>query len=66
MTKLNEALTGPLGAWINGIMTVFMCFMLTKMYTRFEDMEKNLAKISTTIELHEYRLDIIDRTKPNQ
>lgn len=66
MTKVNGFITGPAGAWVNGIMTAFMVFMLTKMYTRFEDMEKNIAKITTTIEVHEYRLDIIDRTKPNQ
>jgi hypothetical protein len=66
MSTANKFITGPGGAWVNGIMTAFMVFMLTKMYARFEDMEKNLNTITTQIEVHEYRLDIIDRTKPNQ
>ncbi len=63
MARINDALTGPLGAAINAVLMLFACFMLTQMYVDFKELQKSVNAVMSKIELQEYRISVLEHTK---
>ena len=61
--KINSFLGSPVGQWINNALLGVVIFLAIGMYGDFKDMQKSINAMLSRIELHEYRLGVIERTK---
>lgn len=61
--KINSLLGSPIGQWVNNALLGIVIFLAVGMYGDFKEMQKSINAMLSKVEVHEYRLDVIERTK---
>lgn len=61
--KINSLLGSPIGQWVNNALLGIVIFLAVGMYGDFKDMQKSINAMLSKVEVHEYRLEVIERTK---
>lgn len=63
MTKLNEAITGPLGAWINTFLLALVIFFSSKAWAVAEKGLEMLYDTRTDVRVLQKEVEILQRVK---
>lgn len=61
--KINSLLGSPIGQWVNNALLGIVIFLAVGMYGDFKEMQKSINAMLSKVEVHEYRLSVIERTK---
>lgn len=63
VTKINEAITGPFGAWVNTILLALVIFFSSKAWSVAERSIEMLYETRSDVRNLDTRIDYIERTK---